>query len=158
MSKRQRRQRKAVLPPPKYGDPTPERRQHSHLREVETMEAGVRAWQDEAPLKLDAYHEHRRITDLQHQAGEQFRQLAFDAGKGEKGAFRYGAVGGRGEMSDELAEMDKQFREACRSVGSYFMAIEELCLFDHHVPIDEAREGLDRLAIFFGITNRRRRA
>tara|TARA_R100001244_G_scaffold2541_1_gene3915 strand:- start:2693 stop:3169 length:477 start_codon:yes stop_codon:yes gene_type:complete len=158
MSKRQRRQRKAVLPPPKYGDPTPERRQHSHLREVETIEAGVRAWQDEAPLKLDAYHEHRRITDLQHQAGEMYREMAFNSGKLDKGAFRYGAVGGMGEISDEFAERDRAFRDAARSIGSFIMATDALCLYDLHAPIAEVIEGLDRLAAHFGITNRRRRA
>lgn len=153
-----RKRKPQYIPRARYGDPTPERRQHGALREVETIDAGITAWQAECPLKLDAYHDDKRITDVQHQAGEQYRSMGLDCGKLDKGAFRWGAVGGIGEISDEFALAERAFRDAARAVGSYIMATDALCLYDHHAPIEEVRDGLDRLAVHFGIVGRRRSA
>lgn len=137
-------------------EPTAERLRHGQFTATDTMTAGVKVWQQRDPLKLDQYHAADRISGSQYSAALDYRELGVDAGKCEKGAFKYGAVGGRGEMSDELARLDREFRDASRAVGSYIMAVEAVCLSDEHAPIEEVREGLDRLARHFATTRGRR--
>lgn len=140
-----------------WSAPTPERQAKGRLITTETIIAGVRVWQDREPLKLDQYFDRGRITDMQHQAGERFRELWMAAGREPGSTLDYNPLRSRyAQQSDTQALLDRQCRDAERSIpGPCILAVLAVTCWDQHAPIEPVREGLDALARHFNISARK---
>ena len=150
--------KRKVRPKVEWFPPTPERHAKGGLVVTETMAAGVTVWQERAPLKLDQYRDRDRISDIQHQAGERFRELWLAAGREPGSTLDYNPLRTRyAEPSEAQAWIDRECRDAERAVpGVCMLAVLAICCWDQHAPIEPVCEGLDALAKHFRITGRQK--
>ena len=136
------------------------RRQHGRVVPyTATDQAGAVAWQEAHPLLLDRYLEAGRITEAQHAAGERFRDLWLAAGREPPSSLDYTPLRARVfEMSEATALADRRCRDAERAVPAPSrLAVTAICCWDRHAPIKPLRNGLDALARYFGLAERRSR-
>ena len=80
--------------------PTPERGQHDHLEFEETPKAGVYRIRVTTQTMLDRYVQRKNITEVAHQAGEQFATAWHNAAKGQR------VISSYAERTDGHADSD----------------------------------------------------
>lgn len=146
------RSKRSTAADPLVGASVAWRGQHGALLPYAAVEeAGDLAWTAEDPLLLDGYLRSNRISDIQHGAGERFRELWLAAGREPPSSLDYTPLRGRAvEMSDAAAAADRRCRDAERAVpGPSLLAVTALCCWDQHAPLTLLRTGLSALARHF---------